>query len=159
VSAASVAVFRMAFGLGMVINALLYAPVLARQYYIEPEVNFPYGSLTFVPPPPAVGVYVLYVSMMVTGILIALGLWYRIAASVFFVATTYVFLLDSSYFQNHEYLISLLALMLVILPVDRYWSIDARRHPNAGQGRCRRGSSGSCASRSASRTSTVASRS
>lgn len=129
VSAASVAVFRMAFGLGMVINALLYAPVLARQYYIEPEVNFPYGSLTFVPPPPAFGVYVLYVSMMVTGILIALGLWYRIAAAVFFVATTYVFLLDSSYFQNHEYLISLLALMLVILPVDRYWSIDARRHP------------------------------
>jgi len=36
VSAASVAVFRMAFGVAMVINALLHAPVLARQYYIEP---------------------------------------------------------------------------------------------------------------------------
>jgi vitamin K-dependent gamma-carboxylase len=129
VSAASVAVFRMAFGVAMVVNALLYTPVLVRQYYIEPEVNFPYGSLTFVTPPPGVGVYVLYGSMMVTGILIALGLWYRIVAAAFFVATTYVFLLDSSYFQNHEYLISLLALMLVILPVDRYWSVDARRHP------------------------------
>jgi vitamin K-dependent gamma-carboxylase len=129
VSAASAAVFRMAFGVGMVINAMLYAPVLARQYYIEPEVNFPYGPLTFVTPPPAVGVFVLYGLMMLTGILIAIGLWYRIAAAAFFVLTTYVFLLDSSYFQKHEYLISLLALMLVILPVDRYWSVDARRHP------------------------------
>jgi vitamin K-dependent gamma-carboxylase len=129
VSAASVAVFRMAFGVAMVINAMLYAPVLVRQYYIEPDVNFPYGPLTFVTPPPAFGVYVLYGSMMVTGILIALGLWYRVAAIAFFVVTTYVFLLDSTYFQNHEYLISLLAFMLVILPVDRYWSVDARRHP------------------------------
>jgi vitamin K-dependent gamma-carboxylase len=130
VSAASSAVFRMAFGVAMVINAMLYAPVLARHYYIEPEVNFPYGALTFVTPPPAVGVYLLYGLMVVTGILIALGLWYRIAAVTFFLVTTYVFLLDSSYFQNHEYLISVLALMLVILPVDRYWSVDARRHPH-----------------------------
>lgn len=129
VSAASVAFFRMAFGVGMVVNALLYAPVLVRQYYIEPEVTFPYGPLTFVTPPPAWGVYGLYGLMMVTGVLIALGLWYRIAAASFFVITTYIFLLDSSYFQNHEYLISVLALMMTILPVGRYWSIDARRHP------------------------------
>jgi vitamin K-dependent gamma-carboxylase len=120
----------MAFGVGMVINAMLYAPVQARQYYIDPEVNFPYGPLTFVTPPPAWGVYALYGGMMVTGILIAIGLWYRVAAGAFFIATTWVFLLDSSYFQNHEYLISLLALMLVILPLDRYWSLDARRRPH-----------------------------
>jgi vitamin K-dependent gamma-carboxylase len=126
VSSASVAVFRIGFGLAMVVNAALYVPVLVREYYIEPDVHFPYWPFEFVRPLPAAGMYAVYALMMVTGALIALGLWYRFAAWAFFGLTTYVFLLDSSYYQNHEYLISLLAVMLAVLPVDGRWSLDVR---------------------------------
>lgn len=129
VSAASVALFRIAFGVAMVVNVALYLPDHVRQYYIEPTVHFPYDPLTFVRPLPGIGMYLVYVAMALTGALLAIGLWSRVAAGAFFVLTTYVFLIDSTFFQNHEHLISLLALLLTVLPVHRRWSVDARRHP------------------------------
>jgi vitamin K-dependent gamma-carboxylase len=129
VSAASVALFRIAFGAAMVLNAALYFPDHVRAYYVEPTVHFPYEPLTFVVPLPGVGMYLVYVAMAVTGALLAAGLWSRLAAGAFFVLTTYVFLIDSTFFQNHEYLISLVALLLTVLPVHHRWSLGARRRP------------------------------
>lgn len=125
VSAASVAVFRIAFGLSIVINAALYVPRVIREHHVEPSFHFSYGPLDFVDPLPGFGMYVVYGAMMVTGALIALGWWYRLAVSAFFVLTTYVFLLDPTFYQNHEYLISLLAALMVVLPVNGLWSVDA----------------------------------
>lgn len=127
VSAASVAFFRIAFGLAMLVNTCLYLPSLVHEYYIAPSFHFAYGPFSFVTPVPGLGMYIVYVAMGAAGALIAIGLWYRWAAAVFFVLTTYVFLLDSTFFQNHEYLISLLSFLLVFLPADRIWSVDARR--------------------------------
>jgi hypothetical protein len=95
VSAASVAAFRVAFGVGMVLNAALYFPDHVREYYVEPTVHFPYEPLTFVVPLPGVGMYLEYVVMAVTGALLVVGLWSRVAAGASCVLTTYVFLLDS----------------------------------------------------------------
>jgi vitamin K-dependent gamma-carboxylase len=129
VSSASLAVFRIAFGVAMVINTMLYLPVLVREYYIDPPLHFPYPPFAFVVPLPGPALYGVFGLMVLTGAMIALGLLYRWAAWSFFVLTTYVFLLDSTYYQNHEYLVSLLALMLALLPADRRWSLDARRRP------------------------------
>jgi vitamin K-dependent gamma-carboxylase len=129
VSSASLAFLRIAFGVAMVVNTALYVPVLVREYYVDPSVHFPYGPFTFVRPLPGAGMYLAYGAMACTGALIALGLWYRWAAGAFFLITTYVFLLDSTYYQNHEYLISLLALLLTLLPAHCRWSLDARRRP------------------------------
>lgn len=130
VDAASAAVFRIAFGVAMVVNTALYLPRLVQEYYVEPTISFPYAGLTYLRTPPAPGMHLIYVAMAATGALIALGKWYRPAAATFFVLTTYVFLLDSTYYQNHEYLISLLALLVLVLPLDRLWSLDARSHPD-----------------------------
>jgi vitamin K-dependent gamma-carboxylase len=129
VSAASLAVFRIAFGLAMIYNTLLYLPWRVQAYYIDPSFHFPYEPFTFVQPVPGWGMYLVYGGMILTGGLIALGLWYRLAAAAFFVLTTYVFLLDSSYYQNHEYLISLLAFLMILLPAHCMWSIDAKLRP------------------------------
>ncbi len=127
VSAASVAVFRMAFGLAIVVNSALYVPRVVREHHIEPTFHFSYGPIDFLDPLPGVGMYVVYCAMMVAGVLIALGRWYRWAAAAFFVLTTYIFLLDATFYQNHEYLISLLAALMVVLPVNGFWSSDVRR--------------------------------
>ena len=125
VSAASVAVFRIAFGVSIVVNSALYVPRVLREHHIEPTMHFAYGPIDFLEPLPGVGMYLVYFAMMVTGALIAVGRWYRWAAASFFVLTTYVFFLDATFYQNHEYLISLLAALMVVLPVNGFWSWDA----------------------------------
>lgn len=126
VDAASVAVFRIAFGVAVVVNVALYVPVLAREYYMEPSFLFGFGPLQ-VPAPPGQGIRLAYLATAVAGALVAVGWHTRLAAAGVLVTHTYVFLLDSSYFQNHEYLLSLLALLLVAMPTDRRWSVAARR--------------------------------
>ena len=130
VSSASLAVFRITFGVAMVLNVALYVPELVGSYYVEPNVLFPYPPFEWVAPPPGAGIYLVYAAMAATGVLIAVGRWYRPATLAFLALHTWVFLLDSTHYQNHEYLISLLALLLALLPADRRWSLDARRRPD-----------------------------
>ncbi|MCC5952793.1 MAG: HTTM domain-containing protein [Acidimicrobiia bacterium] len=129
VNNASVTVVRIAFGLSVVVNSWLYLPILVNEYYVDTTFNFPYGPLTFINPPPGWGMHAVYVAMMACGLLVALGKWYRWAAAGIFVTNTYIFLSDSTYFQNHEYLLSLVAFLFIVLPLDGRWSLDARRHP------------------------------
>lgn len=123
------AFFRIAFGVAVIVNAWLYIPVLVREYYVDTSYHFPYPPLTFIGPPPGVGVYVVYGGVVLMGALIAIGLWYRAAMATLFVLHTYVFLIDSTYFQNHEYLISLISFLMIFIPAHRMWSLDARRRP------------------------------
>ena len=134
VNSASVTVFRIAFGVAMMVNVTLYVPVLVYQYYIDTDVHFPYGPLVFVPVLPGPGIYVVYSGIFVAGALIALGKWYRPAVIAVFVLATYVFLLDSTFYQNHEYLVSMLAFLMIFLPLDGRWSLDARKHPERASG-------------------------
>ena len=120
------AVFRIAFGVSIVVNSAMYVPRVIREHHIEPSFHFSYGPVDFLEPLPGFGMYLVYFAMMATGVLIAIGRWYRWAASSFFVLTTYIFLLDSTFYQNHEYLISLLAALMVLLPVNGFWSLDAK---------------------------------
>ena len=87
VDAASVAVFRMAFGLAIVVNSALYVPRIIREHHIEPTFHFSYGPIDFLDPLPGLGMYLVYGAMMATGVLIAIGRWYRWAAAAFFVLT------------------------------------------------------------------------
>lgn len=133
VNSASVAVYRIAFGVAMMVNVALYVPVLARQYYVETDVHFPFGPLDLVPAP-GLGIYALYAGVFVAGALIAVGRCYRPAVLAVFVLATWIFLLDSTYYQNHEYLVSALAFLMLFLPLDTRWSLDAHHHPERTSG-------------------------
>src|SRR5690606_28811376 len=75
------------------------------------------------------GMYLLFATMAVSAVLIMLGLFYRVAAIVFFVAFTYTELIDKTYYLNHYYFISLVSLLMVFLPAHRYFSLDVLRKP------------------------------
>lgn len=131
VNGGSVAAFRIVFGLAMVSNNLWYLRNdHVYMYYVRPDFHFSYGPLTFIEALPGVGMYAVFWAMAAAGALIALGFWYRTAAAVYFVLTTYKFLIDTTFYQNHDYLISLLAFLLIFIPANRMWSIDALRHPS-----------------------------
>ncbi|NEE02763.1 HTTM domain-containing protein [Phytoactinopolyspora halotolerans] len=130
VNGASAAFFRIAFGIAMLVNVLLYLPTLVHEYYVDTSFHFSYAWFDFIKPLPGFGIHAVYVVQGLLAILIALGLWYRRAVAGFFVLHTYVVLIDSTYFQNHEYLISLVSFLMIFMPLERRWSLDAWRRPD-----------------------------
>jgi len=129
--ASALAVFRMLFGLlmvGSVARYFLYGWI--DRFYVRPRMHFTYWGLDWVQPLPEPGMTILLVGLGVCAAMIAVGLAYRFAAAAFFVGFTYLHLLDVSNYLNHYYLVSLIALLLILLPLHGKWSLDARLRPS-----------------------------
>ena len=71
--------------------------------------------------------YLLFASLALLSLMIALGLFYRISTILFFLGFSYFFLLERAIYNNHYYLICLLSLMLILAPLHRSWSLDVLR--------------------------------
>lgn len=124
---ACLAVFRILFGLAMAWDAGRYIfHGWAWSIYSEPFL-FKYFGFEWVAPLAPIGMLAVYVGMVVAGVMIAAGAFYRVATTYFFLAHTYVFLLSASHYLNHAYLISVFAFMLIWLPANRCFAIDAWR--------------------------------
>jgi hypothetical protein len=68
------------------------------------------------------------VHFIVMGLLaaaIAAGMLYRVATVLFFLAFTYVFLLDQVCYLNHFYLVCLYSFLMIFVPAHRAFSVDA----------------------------------
>lgn len=125
VDGASVAAFRILFGLILFWEVLRYfSHGWIEHYYITPTFHFTYPFLDFVKPWPGNGMYLHFAVMGVLALMIALGLFYRLASLLFCLAFTYVFLLDKTYYLNHFYLIVLLSFLLWLIPAQRTASLD-----------------------------------
>ncbi|CAN5315328.1 HTTM domain-containing protein [soil metagenome] len=121
VDGSSLAVFRIWFAICMLINTWMYT-IDVHIDYLQPKLFF-----SFIPgmaPWPGNGMYIHFAVMAASAAFIGLGYFYRQAAIIFFLATTYLFLLEKAYYQNHFYLVSLLSFLLIILPANRVWSVD-----------------------------------
>jgi vitamin K-dependent gamma-carboxylase len=130
VDIASLAVFRIAFGAVMAWEVVRYFQHgWIASYYIDPQFHFTYFGFGWVKPWPGEGMYVHFVVLGLAALGMMLGLFYRVSAVVFLVGFVYVFLLDQAFYLNHFYLIALLAFVLVLVPVHRALSLDARRRP------------------------------
>jgi hypothetical protein len=101
-----------------------------KRYYIDPQFFFTYYGFDWIQPWPGDGMYWHFYLMGALAICIAIGFAYRLVMPLFFLAFTYVFLLDQTNYLNHFYLISLISLLLCFVPAHRAFSIDARLHPS-----------------------------
>ena len=95
------------------------------RYFVEPLLTFPYYGFSWVKPWPGQGMYVHFLVLGISAACVMLGLFYRIAAPVFFLAFTYFFLLDQTRYLNHFYLVCLIGFLMCFLPAERAFSIDA----------------------------------
>ena len=131
VDAASVVFFRVTFGLLMIwhLKPFLVAADGVR-IYTGPPVLFKFYGFAWVQPGPDWAMRLLFWGLAAAALAIALGFWYRLAASIFFAGYLYVFLLDRTLVNNHNYLICLLALLLVFVPAHSSASLDAARRPS-----------------------------
>ena len=126
VDVASIAIFRIAFGfLALWHLSPLFLHDWIRLFWIEPKFLFKYYGFSWVQPWPGNGLYIHCAVLAVLSVFIAVGLFYRISAALFFIGYTYIFLLDETRYQNHEYLICLFSFLLIWVPAHRAFSIDA----------------------------------
>ena len=128
VDVASLVFFRVAFGLIMLWEVFRYWPRIERNY-LHPKFHFKYFGFGWVEVLPGDGMYYLYVLLGILACLIVLGLFYRIAAALYFLSLSYVFLLDRTYYLNHIYLICLISFLLIFIPCYRSFSLDALINP------------------------------
>jgi hypothetical protein len=125
--AAPLAVFRVLFGLLMLASIIrFWGNGWIDTLYIEPTFAFSYYGFDWLP---LLGnyTYLLFFMCGLAAFSIAIGYQYRIAIVVFFLSFTYIELLDKTTYLNHYYFISCLSFLLIFLPANCYYSIDALR--------------------------------
>jgi len=123
---ASLAVFRVSFGLIMLWEAQRYFQKdWIYSFFIEPEYLFSYKWFEFVHPWEGDGMYVHFYVVGILAACVMIGLFYRIASVLLFFAFSYIFLLDQVRYLNHFYLMMLVSFLLIFLPAHRKYSMDA----------------------------------
>ena len=131
ISAASVAAFRVAFGLlGIAAVYRFAAKGWISDLYVEPAHHFTYSGFWWVQPWPGWGMYAHFALLGLASLGVALGYRYRLSIIAFFLLFTYVELIDKTTYLNHYYWISLASLLMVFLPLHRTASLDAWRNPS-----------------------------
>lgn len=127
VNAAPLAVFRMLFGLLMLISLGRFAAMgWIEKLYLNPTFHFSYYGFAWVKP---LGVYTYGIfglcALAATGVM--LGYRYRWSMGLFFLSWTYIELMDKTTYLNHYYFVSVMALLLFLLPAAATFSLDAHR--------------------------------
>ena len=127
-SLAPLAVFRILFGLLMLFATLrFWIKGWIYDLYIAPDFHFKYYGFHWVEDLPGNWMYVVFGIMVLASVGIALGYYYRISATLFFLSFTYVELLDVANYLNHYYFVSLVSFLMIFLPAHRLSSIDVRQ--------------------------------
>lgn len=122
--------FRIAFGMLMIISTVRFILLgWIDVQYVKPTFHFTYFGFSWVQPLNEIGMYGVFVLMVLTAIGITVGLWYRVSAILFFLLFSYVELIDVSYYLNHYYFVSLIAGILCFLPANSSCSFDSKRNP------------------------------
>lgn len=131
ISIAPLAVFRIVFGLLLLGSTIrFWALGWIEDHYIRSTVQFKYYGFDWVKLLPPAGMYALHVGMILGALGIMLGYRYRLSALLFFLTFTYTELIDLTYYLNHYYFVSLISLLLIFLPANRHFSVDAWRNPD-----------------------------
>jgi vitamin K-dependent gamma-carboxylase len=130
VPAHSLAVFRILFGLLMAAAMLRFlANGWVDELFLQPRFHFPYPGFGWIRPWPGTWMHWHVLATAACALGVAAGFHYRVCIVLFFAGFTYLELIDQTTYLNHYYLISLVAGLMIFMPVHRAWSVDAVRKP------------------------------
>jgi len=125
--AAPLAVFRVFFGLMMFLSIVrFWSNGWIDKLYIQPKLFFSYYGFEWVQPL-GVSTYLLFFICGIAAIFVALGYRYKIAIIFFFLSFTYIELMDKTTYLNHYYFVSCISFLMIFLPANAYFSMDAYR--------------------------------
>src|SRR3970282_377974 len=127
-SAATLAFYRLAFGLMMLLSLIRFASYgWIKKFYISPDFHFTYYGFEWIKP---IGSYT-YIVFLICGaaaLFVAIGYKYKWAILTFFLSFTYIELMDKTPYLKHYYFISIISFVLLFLPANCYFSVDAYKN-------------------------------
>lgn len=127
---ASLVAFRAGFGGIMLWEVLRYfSHGWIERYWITPAFHFSYAGFEWVKPWPGDGMYVHMGVLGLFALFISVGFLYRISAALFFLGFSYIFLLERALYLNHLYFVCLVSFLMIFVPADRAFSVDALLRP------------------------------
>lgn len=125
VSMASLAVFRIGFGLMMFVASVRFVcNSWVDSLYLQPTYFFTWPGFSFIRPLPEPFMTALVLVTGLAALGIALGLGYRYCCLLFFLGFTYQELIDQTNYLNHYYLISMLSFGMIWLPLHGRYALD-----------------------------------
>ncbi|HHP7241043.1 MAG TPA: HTTM domain-containing protein [Cyclobacteriaceae bacterium] len=131
VSVAPLVIFRMGFGLVMLFSTVRYMAMgWVDTQLIDSVIHFHYFGFDWIKPLPGTWMYAVFVLMILSSLGILVGFLYRLSAILFFLCFSYVELIDITYYLNHYYFVSIVSFLLILVPANQFFSLDARRNPD-----------------------------
>jgi len=126
VDISSIVFIRVMFGiiLFLQVGSYLFTGYI-DQIWLQPDFHFKYYGFYWVKVLPESLLYTVVASTSICALFIAVGFLYRISTILFFVGFTYLFLLEQAVYLNHYYLVILISFLLIFIPANRYFSLDA----------------------------------
>ncbi|QLE01508.1 HTTM domain-containing protein [Galbibacter sp. BG1] len=127
----SLVVFRVFFGLLIFLEAIgaIFTGWVKRTL-IDPKFTFNFIGLDFLQPLPGNGMYFYFALMGLFGLLVMVGFKYRYSMGAFTLMWAGVYFMQKNSYNNHYYLLVLLCLLMLVLPANRYFSLDAKINPS-----------------------------
>jgi len=120
VDGASLGVFRIGFGLCMLVFFLDLLSGMKLDYlFNSPSYHFRYPGFEWVPLLSMPLLKILIGIATLASFFIVLGLHYRFAVVTMAITYTWFFLQDQTFYLNHYYLMLILSWLLIVLPTDR----------------------------------------
>jgi vitamin K-dependent gamma-carboxylase len=131
VDIASLAALRVMFGALLFVGTTRFVlQGWIEKLYGQPTFFFKYWGFSWVKVWPLWGMYLHYGALIVLALFIALGLYTRVAITLFLLLFAYVQLMDVTNYLNHYYLVVLLLALLALLPTHAAFSLDVKRRPS-----------------------------
>jgi hypothetical protein len=127
--ASTLAFFRLAFGFMMVLSLVRFVSYgWVDKFYVQPQFHFTYYGFEWVKP---LGnyTYLLFFISGLAALFVAIGYKYKLSIITFFLSFTYIEFMDKTTYLNHYYFITVVSFILIFLPANAYFSIDAYRNP------------------------------
>lgn len=125
---ASLIVFRVVYGSMAAFSAarFFWYGWIDRFFY-QRSVFFHFPGFEWVVPLPSPGMHVLFGILVVAGLFVALGLFYRVSLAGFLLGFTYVGLIDTTNYLNHYWAFRFIGLLMLAMPLGQFGSLDALR--------------------------------
>lgn len=121
------AIFRIFFGMFMFYQMIYYYQIdYTFQFIFGPEVLFPYQGLEFLQPFSLGLLKTIHAGLLISTVLITLGFLYRYAMIFFFLGFSYFSFIDKTLYNNHIYLIALIAFVMIFVSADKKYSLRSK---------------------------------
>ena len=130
-------VFRIIFG--FLIVAESWGAILTgwvREVFVETPFNFSFIGFEWLSILHGEVMYYYFFVMGIVGLMVMLGLYYRISIVAFLMMWSAVYLAQKTHYNNHYYLLMLLSMLMAVVPAHTYKSLDVKRNPEIESTTC-----------------------